>query len=182
MENNIFDQYQNIFTHLTNKEKFTLYDLSSSLNQNSIIVEIGSYLGASSSFLALGAKENNSHVFCIDTWQNQEMSEGLRETYAEFIQNTAPLSKYITPIKGWSVEIAKTFERPIDMIFFDAGHSYDSIKSDWHAWSTKLEKNTIVVFHDTGWAEGVKKIVVEEVKPNCVKENKLPNMWWGWIK
>ena len=182
MKNNAFEFYHTIFTHLTNEEKITLYNLSSSLSQHPIIVEIGSYLGASSCFLAMGTKESEGHVYCVDTWENQEMSEGLRQTFTEFKQNTESLSKYITPLKGWSVEISKTFTPPIDMIFFDAGHSYPSIKNDWEAWSPKLKKNTIVVFHDIGWAEGVKKVVMEDVKPLSSKEERLPNMWWGWLK
>ena len=52
-------KYFNIYTHLTKIERLLLYKLSLSLKNGSKIVEIGSYLGASASFLACGAKEKN---------------------------------------------------------------------------------------------------------------------------
>jgi len=182
LKSNNLHKYQNIFTHLTNEEKLTLYNLSLSLPKHSTIVEIGSYLGASSYYLALGAKKTKSLVHCVDTWENHEMSEGVRETYTEFIQNTKPLSKHILTHRGLSVEIAKTFEKKIDMIFFDGGHSYETVKSDWDAWSPKLSDNAIIVLHDISWAEGVIKVEVEDIKPHLKRFDQLPNMFWGWKK
>jgi predicted O-methyltransferase YrrM len=180
LKNSIFDKYQNIFTHLTKEEKLVLYKLCLSLPKHSSIVEIGSYLGASSCFLALGAKKTNSIVHCVDTWENHEMSEGLRDTYTEFIHNTDQLSKYIIPHRGWSVEIAKTFEKKMDLIFFDGGHSYEIVKADVDAWFDKLKTGGIIVMHDIGWAEGVIKVVEESVKPKLDRFDQLPNMFWGW--
>jgi hypothetical protein len=79
-----------VFTHLTRIERLLLYRLAISLPRNCTIVEIGSYIGASSSFLASAAKEKSGILYCVDTWKNEEMSEGSRDTYAEFIQNTKP--------------------------------------------------------------------------------------------
>ena len=61
-------QFFHIFTHLTKKERLLLYKLALSLPKESIVVEIGSYLGASSSFLAVAIKERDGKVYCIDTW------------------------------------------------------------------------------------------------------------------
>lgn len=170
--------FSRIFTHLTDEEKLQLLKLASSLNSGSVIVEIGSYLGASSCYIASGAKSSNSVLHCIDTWQNHEMSEGIRDTFEEFKKNTISLSKYIEIHKGFSAEVAIKFDQEIDMIFFDGGHSYETINSDWNNWSPKLKKNAIVVFHDTGWAEGVNK-VIEENSSSLSKKDSLPNMWWG---
>lgn len=167
-----------IFTHLTDEEKHKLYELVLSIPKESTIVEIGSYLGASSYLLASAAKIRNSIVHCVDTWQNHEMSEGVRDTFEEFKKNIISLSKYIVIHKGFSAEIAKKFDREIDMIFFDGGHSYETINSDWSNWSPRLKKNAIVVFHDTGWAEGVNK-VIEENSSFLSKKDSLPNMWCG---
>ena len=145
-------------------------------------MELGSYLGASSSFLALGAKHNKSNVYCVDTWQNDEMSEGLRDTYSEFLRNTKSISKYIEPLRGLSIDMAIQFDKKIDMIFFDGGHSYETVKSDWDAWSPKLKIGSLVVFHDIGWADGVKKVVNENVEPLLLKHEQSSNMYWGIIK
>ncbi len=171
-------KYFKIYTHLTNEEKLKLFNLAINSRKGSVIVEVGSYLGASSNFLAKAAKIRSSKLHCIDTWQNHEMSEGIRDTFEEFKKNTISLSKYIEIHKGFSAEIAKKFDQEIDMIFFDGGHSYETINSDWNNWSPKLKKNAIVVFHDTGWAEGVNK-VIEENSSSLSKKDSLPNMWWG---
>jgi len=174
--------YHQIFTHLTNEEKEQLYQLAMQLKPKSVIVEIGSYLGASSCFLAMGARKAKSHLYCVDTWQNQEMTEGERDTYSEFIKNTKPLSKYITPLRGWSKDVSQTFNKPVSMIFFDGGHSFETIKTDWNCWHSKLTNDATIVFHDYGWADGVQRIVNEIVKPITTNHNTLPNMWWGTLK
>jgi hypothetical protein len=51
--------YENsLFTHLTLREKYTLLSLSGKCKGNNY-VEIGSYIGASSCFIAAGIKESN---------------------------------------------------------------------------------------------------------------------------
>ena len=176
--NKSISKLSNIFTHLTNQEKDTLYNLGLSLKKKSVIVEIGSYLGASSCFLASAAKKRKSILHCIDTWENHEMSEGYRNTFEEFMTNTESLAKFIEIHKGFSSDIAKTIDFKIDMIFFDGGHSYETIKLDWESWSPKLKESAVVIFHDFGWAEGVKK-VIEENSSSLVPKGALPNMWWG---
>jgi hypothetical protein len=39
-----------------------------------------------------------------------------------------------------------------------------------------------VVFHDYGWAEGVIRVVEEDVKPMLESFDSLSNMFWGYIK
>lgn len=78
-----FTNMPDIKTHLTLEEKYLLH---TSISHNSICVEIGSYLGASSCYIA--ASKNCQKLYCIDTWANEGMSEGLRDTFDEFIINT----------------------------------------------------------------------------------------------
>lgn len=65
-----------IFIHLTAEEKETLHRFVLSLPFKSNCVEIGSYYGASSCFIADAAKRKLGKLYCIDTWQNQAMTEG----------------------------------------------------------------------------------------------------------
>lgn len=82
-----FTNIPDIKTHLTLEEKYLLH---TSILHNSICVEIGSYLGASSCYIA--ASKNCQKLYCIDTWANEGMSEGLRDTFDEFIDNTKKIS------------------------------------------------------------------------------------------
>jgi predicted O-methyltransferase YrrM len=176
------EKYNAIFTHLTPEEKQTLLSLSKGLANGSVLVEIGSYLGASSCLISLGAKNKNNTLYCVDTWQNDAMTEGKRETFDIFKENTSDFGDIICPLRGKSDEVAAAFDKQIDFIFFDGDHSYEGIKTDWEKWSPKLKRGAVTVFHDWGWAEGVMKVINEDVKPHVAKEGSLPNMYWAWIK
>jgi predicted O-methyltransferase YrrM len=171
-----------IFTHLTLKEKLLLYKLARELEPASVIVELGSYLGASAACLAAAAKERGSVVYCVDTWMSEAMSEGPRDTYAEFISNTQRYAEQIHPLRGRSLEIAEKFPEPIDLLFLDADHSYAACRSDAEAWLPKVKPGGMVVFHDFGWAEGVQRTVREMVKPiEQSPSHMMENIYWARI-
>jgi len=165
-----------IFSHLTLSDKLLLYKLARGLKRDSVIVEVGSYLGASSTFLAIAAEEEDSIVYCVDTWSNDAMSESKCDTYSSFVLNTDKFAGTIHPLRGRSIEIAEQFSKPIDLLFIDGDHSYSGCSSDVKAWLPKLKDGGVVVFHDFGWAEGVNRTLQEMVKPieqspGHVKEN-----------
>jgi predicted O-methyltransferase YrrM len=41
-----------------------------------------------------------------------------------------------------------TAGRPVDFLFIDADHSYDSVKRDFELWSPLVRSGGIVAFHD----------------------------------
>jgi len=172
-----------IKSHLTPKERVTLYDLS--INSK-FILEIGSYIGASACcFGASRKKSGEGKVFCIDTWNNNAMTEGNRDTYDEFITNTAPFSKFIIPVRGLSTDVTERVTEQVDhldLLFIDGDHSYSGVKADWETYKHFLRSGSIVVFHDSGWSDGVRRVIAEEVKPLVCRSDCLPNMWWGVIK
>lgn len=169
-----------IFTHLTIEEKNTLYNYSKKLKNGSNIAEIGSYFGASASFLALGNKLNK--IFCVDPWKNETMPEGLRDTFPEFKNNTKKFNN-ITALRGRSEDVAKNFNRKIDLLFIDGDHSYKEVKIDVCSWIPKCKNEAIVILHDIGWAEGVNRVIEEDIKPIEKKIlEKLPNMYITQIK
>lgn len=172
-------QENKIYTHLTIAEKRTLFQLACALPPSAIVVEIGSYLGASSVFLAKGLGHSGGKLYCVDTWKNQGMSEGERDTYEVFLSNTVGYKDRVVPLRGFSCDVAKGFDRKIDLMFFDGDHSEDGVKSDVSSWFPKLKPGAVVVFHDYGWAEGVQKTVCEDVLPLTCLHRSLPNMWWG---
>jgi hypothetical protein len=112
------------------------------------------------------------------------MSEGSRDTHAEFAANTAPYSGFIVPVRGRSIDVVDQVRRltsHADLLFIDGDHSYAGVKSDWEAYGPMLKPGSIAVFHDWGWAEGVRRVVAEEVMPRVASFDHLPNMWWGTI-
>jgi predicted O-methyltransferase YrrM len=167
-------------SHMTFDEKFILYKLS---RDASVIAEIGSYIGASACcFGATASTIKNSQIIAIDTWNNDAMSEGYRDTWSEFQLNTSSFSDFVVPVRGFSAEVVEKVRElapSLDLLFIDGDHSYQGVKTDWEAYKDFLKPGSIVVFHDYGWAEGVKRVVHEDVLPLVSSHNQLPNMWWG---
>jgi len=168
-----------IFTHLTTREKSLLFTLALELPQSNCIVELGSYLGASSCFLAAAALENSGRLFCVDTWQNDGMSEGPRDTYQQFLSNTLRFKEVIVPIRKRSEEAALNFHPDaIDLLFVDSDHNYEAVVRDLYAWLPKTRPGAWLLMHDSGWAEGVKRAIQEIVLPLQVNKPKvLPNLY-----
>lgn len=167
-------------THLTSEEKFKLYQLASF--NSGVAVEVGSYLGASSCFIALGCLENlRGTLFCVDTWQNDAMSEGGKDTFQTFLENTKSFEGIIRPQRGRSIEVAACWNLPIDFLFIDGDHSYEGVRADVEAWFPKLNSGALVVLHDFGWSEGVRRVIREYVAPRAKKEGSLPNLYWAWL-
>lgn len=172
-----------VTTHLTRKEMCCLYQLAKNREN---ILEIGSYIGASACCLGAAMKKAGSgKLICVDTWNNDAMTEGNRETWQEFQDNTENYKMHIVPIRGFSTDVVDEVAKHVkslDLLFIDGDHSYEGVRADWEAYKVFLRTDSIVVLHDWGWAEGVKLLIEEDVKPNVKTCHALPNMWWGVIK
>jgi predicted O-methyltransferase YrrM len=175
---------QRIPTHLTDGEKVLLMDLARRC-PGTTYVEIGSYLGASSCFIARGISRSRTggRLFCVDTWMNDAMTEGISDTYHQFEANTQPYGTIVTAIRGRSCDAAVSFNDEIDFLFIDGDHSYAGVVADIQAWFPKLSQDTMVIFHDYAWAEGVQQAVEEFVKPVEKTPGRLiENTYWAIVK
>lgn len=170
-------------THLTGAEKRRLYEFGRDVQGT--FVEIGSYLGASASFLAAGIHHQvparKSILHCIDTWHNETMLEGERDTFPEFQKYTSKYREIIVPHRGTSHDVAQRFSERIDLLFIDGDHSYDAVKLDWDSWYPHLHESSWVLFHDVQWAEGVQIVVQRDVLPIATYSGSLPNLFWARI-
>ena len=170
-----------VFTHLTPEERLLLYRLGLRQAPGATMVEIGSYIGASANFLAAAAQEIGGEpvVHCVDTWHNEGMSEGLRDTWPEFQTNTLRYASLIIPHRGHSVDVGSTFDEQIDLLFLDGDHSYEGCRADVLAWLPHLKPGGVVVMHDYGWAEGVQRVVVELIRPRQGDQGHVfQNSYW----
>jgi len=148
------------------------------LQNGSKIVEVGSWLGQSSSYMGVEIYNSNKNISfnCVDTWngsnEHQEQLSGKSQDYLynKFLRNIHPIRNIITPIRLSSVDASKKFKNnSLDFVFIDADHSYESVKTDIISWLPKLKSDGIISGHDyydndsDGWP-GIKKAVDEILK------------------
>lgn len=174
-------EIDDIPTHLTTAEKLRLYELAAV--KGGVALEVGSYLGVSACLIAMALldRKDASHLYCVDTWQNDAMTEGARDTFGLFERHVAPFRRVITPLRGHSVTLAGQFTEKIDFLFIDGNHDYAAVRSDIAAWFPLLAPGALAVFHDIAWAPGVQKAVSEFVAPRAGKDGRLPNLYWAWM-
>lgn len=154
-----------ILTDTTITELHILYRLAQGCPPNARILEIGSYLGASTCYLAAGVARNNGTVFCVDTWQNETMTDGLRDTFAEFSANTRGIQSFLQIIRKRSEQLDDTdLTLPVDLVFIDADHSYLAVKEDFERVSGWLTPIGVVVFHDSRSHPGVSRVIGEALE------------------
>lgn len=169
-----------VSSHLTTDERVMLFRLA---RGRQMVCEIGSYIGASACCFGAALKDSPSgKILCIDTWQNDAMTEGQRDTYDLFRKNTRSYESHIVMIRGYStevVDIVATHTSRFDLLFIDGDHSYEGVKADWESYKRFLGPGSVVVFHDCGWAEGVQRVIAEDAAPLVSSSAHLPNMWWG---
>jgi predicted O-methyltransferase YrrM len=144
--------------YIHDSELVHLREEARNLKANSIIVEIGSFLGLSASTFI-----ENSHssviVYCIDTWDNSDMGyETEKDTYDEFVAN---MKNFITlgrtiPIRGDSINIGKNWNIPIDLLFVDGNHSKEYVLADLKNFSPFIKPGGVLLMHDYTYDCGVK--------------------------
>lgn len=142
-------------------DRIVLYKCAKNLPQNSVVVEIGSYLGSSSVMIAEALESNDGHLYCVDTWKNDAMSEGERDTWSVFQEHIRPWKHRISTKRSRSKDAAAAFHAPIDMLFIDGDHSYEGCRRDLEAWGSYVKHGGIVIFHDYPNAPGVMRAVAE---------------------
>jgi predicted O-methyltransferase YrrM len=135
-------------------------------------VELGSWKGRSTAFLGVEIinADTGIRAYAVDVWSD-DISGGAKKTMDEqgltgntlydlFIENVAPVSSVITPMRMTTVQAASQFaDGSVDFVFVDADHSYEGCKQDIHAWLPKVKHGGILAGHDYGWAGSVQRAV-----------------------
>ena len=153
-----------IFTYTSPNELQQLYKLAAQCPPQSVALEIGSHLGASSCYIAAGLKLSNGHLLCVDTWDNETMPEGEQNTYLEFQQNTAGVKQQIQTIRKRSENLGEDdVKSRLNLAFIDGDHSYQAVKRDFELVQQWIAEDGIIAFHDFSNInyEGVSQVVGE---------------------
>jgi predicted O-methyltransferase YrrM len=126
--------------------------LAEQASQHQKIVEIGSWKGRSTRALA----DNTSGiVYAVDTWkgsdETRELLTGRPEQWLvnEFWHNMVGVENNVRAVQATSLDAAEMFQGvKLDMVFIDAAHDYESVKSDILAWLPLLVSGGLFCGHD----------------------------------
>ena len=139
-----------------------LYRLATGAPEGANIVELGSYLGASTCYLAAGAALVGGRVTAIDLWNNETIAGGERDTFADFRRNIAGAAEIITVVRKRTQELTPADVRPpVDLGFIDADHSYEATKADAAFLAPLIARDGVLAFHDTTVFAGVGRALAE---------------------
>lgn len=134
-----------------------------------IAIEVGSYIGASSMFIAQSIPEH-SKLICIDSWlwdgpKEHKLFNNYDDVYLQFLSNIfhSNLANKISSLRMSSTSAAKFINVKADLIFIDAQHDYQAVKSDLEAWLPHLTVDGIMCGDDYNF-DSVKKAVDEKAK------------------
>ncbi len=156
--------------------------LASTVPADLHIVEIGSYRGQSTCYLASGSKlGNRALVTAIDLWtiggqRDKHGGDGIRapysrpETYQRFLEQVEAmgLTELVTPVVASSLDAADKWDEPIGLLHIDAEHSYNACSLDIRSWSQHVAVGGWVAFHDySSRFPGVMQAVDERITDNA---------------
>lgn len=140
------------------------------------VVEIGTFLGKSTAWMAAALKlagacdrvvtidphrriEAIREIYCTESLQEQcrrlGKATGLAPqditTYELFLDNLAALelSSFIEPIRAPSQSAAESWTQPIRLLFIDGSHTYEDTRADLGAWEPWVNRGGIICLHDT---------------------------------
>ncbi|MFH1135056.1 MAG: glycosyltransferase [Pseudomonadota bacterium] len=170
------EKLQDVEGHLFPQEGYILYLLAKSGAGQGDIVEIGSFMGLSTSWLALGVKDGgrDDKVFAVDHHQGSKEHRAGRKhecrvlvdegtTFNRFKKNIAATgaADRVEALVMTSSEAAAGWDKPIRLLFIDGDHGYESTKNDFETWAPAVVPGGYVVFHDVDSWPGVTRFFHE---------------------
>jgi hypothetical protein len=147
--------------------------LAAAVPADQAIVELGSFKGMSTAYLATGARDGHgAPVFAVDPWDlpgNPYGKHGysapiVREEFERQLRGLRLWSR-VTPLRAFSTQAAAEWDGPkVGLLFVDADHSEKAVRADIAAWQPHLAVGHVIACDDldTPRNPGV-RVVVEEL-------------------
>lgn len=154
------------------------------------IVEIGSWMGVSTIFMASIAAEDST-VYAVDHWlgslehrTEEEYQKKLPILYQQFLSNVihANLTHKIVPLRMSSLEAANTLNIEPDFIYIDGSHEEEDVYNDIMAWYPKLKQGGILCGDDYTWVHpctgSVKRAIERAAKKLNIPTISAIHVFW----
>lgn len=121
-----------------------------------VIVELGTWLGASAIAMARSARRWGGTVTCVDTWAGELDADAVSPAGKSPLMLLscarsmveAGVSASIRLIPSTTTDAARYWAQPIDFLYIDAGHSYDAVLEDLDTWVPHVRPGGVVAGDD----------------------------------
>lgn len=160
-----FLQQHDIKGFLAEDEGQKLHELALSVAALGPCLEVGSYCGKSTVYLASACKLTDNTLYALDHHRGSEEHQ-LGELYhdadlydAELqamdsfpmfrrTLNLAGIDDWVVPLVARSECVRKHWATPLGLVFIDGGHSEEMAKADCLGWASHIEKGGYLAVHD----------------------------------
>jgi len=129
------------------------------------LLEIGTYCGKSTLYLAAAALEGGGVVVTVDHHRGSEEHQpggeyhdpslvdpatGLIDTLPVLRRSLhgAGVEHVVIPIVGDSARVAGVWSTPLGLVFIDGSHTEEAAQRDYHCWAPKVMPGGLLVIHD----------------------------------
>jgi predicted O-methyltransferase YrrM len=150
---------------LDESEGRALYRIAKEAAKRGPCLEIGSYCGKSTVYIATACKESQSVLYAVDHHRGSEEQQPGEEyfdpelfdldtdqvdTFTEFRKTIAraDLEDTVVPIVCRSDIAARRWGTELGMVFIDGGHAPETVRTDYELWAGHLIPGGYLVFHD----------------------------------
>jgi MMP 1-O-methyltransferase len=151
---------------LGRQEGRLLYRLAAEADPAGAIVEIGSWHGRSTIWLAAGsAAGRNARVVAVDPHSGTHLRSEGESTEHVLRRNLAraALDDRVDVVVATSSEAATEWAQPVSLLWIDGDHTYESARRDFELWQPHLLPDAIVALHDTFVSSGPERVVREKL-------------------
>ena len=147
------------------EEGLALYRAARDGAERGPLLEIGTYCGKSTIYLAAAAREAGTIVFTVDHHRGSEEHQPGWEYHDPALVDphtgridTLPVMRRVlhgagveddvVPVVGRSAAVAAWWTTPVGLVFIDGGHTEEAARSDYRGWAHHLVPGGVLVIHD----------------------------------
>jgi predicted O-methyltransferase YrrM len=146
-------------------EGLALYRAAATYAAVGPVLEIGTYCGKSTIYLACAARRSGQAVITVDHHHGSEENQpgweyhdtslvdprtGRLDTLPHFRATLAGLGldEAVIAIVGRSADVARLWRAPLGMLFIDGGHTQAAAQSDYEGWAPRVAPGGALAIHD----------------------------------
>jgi predicted O-methyltransferase YrrM len=146
-------------------EGLALYRAAAAYAPAGPVLEIGTYCGKSTIYLACAARQAGQVVITVDHhhgseenqpgWEYHDVSlvdprTGRLDTLPHFRATLAGLGldEDVIAVVGRSADVARLWQAPLGMLFIDGGHTEAAAQTDYEGWAPHVTHGGALAIHD----------------------------------